>query len=172
MGMTALWRTARLTTLLVLAATPGLMRSPLLASGQAASLTDARKLLEGLWSLESFEVRTPGKPPIVLKGQGLLTYDNFGNLHMEVRADPAAAELLRAAGIVIDKGVISTDGKAILDVPNHTLTYFLEGQPKSGGGPLAANRKRYYELKGDTLTLTTRDDKGAPMSIAVWRRAH
>src|SRR6185369_7080058 len=167
MGMTAMWRAARVTAILVLAAGPGLTRAPLLAIGQTASLTDGRKLLEVLWSLESFEVRVPGKPPILLKGKGLLTYDNFGNLHMEIRADPAATEVLRAAGIVIDKGVISTDGKTIVDVPNHTLTYFLEGQPKSGGGPLATNRKRYYELKGDVLTLTTRDDKGAPMSIGV-----
>ena len=52
MGMTAMWRAARVTAILVLAAGPGLTRAPLLAIGQTASLTDGRKLLEGLWSLE------------------------------------------------------------------------------------------------------------------------
>lgn len=51
------------------------------------SLTAARKFLEGRWTLESFEVFPPGKPPIALKGAGTLNYDEFGNLRIEIRAD-------------------------------------------------------------------------------------
>ena len=51
------------------------------------SLTAARKFLEGRWTLESFEVFPPGKPPITLKGSGTLNYDEFGNLRIEIRAD-------------------------------------------------------------------------------------
>ena len=119
-------------------------------------------------------MRPPGKPPITLKGSGVLNYDDFGNLRMEIRADEASSDLLRAAGINIRDGVISTDGRTAIDLQNRTLTYFLEGQPSSmatGGGPLAPNRPRHWEVTADTLTLTTRDDSGAPLSISRWKRS-
>ena len=72
-----------------------------------------------------------GKAPITLKGSGVLNYDDFGNLRMEIRADQASSDLLRAAGIDIRDGVISTDGRTAIDLQNRTLTYFLEGQPSS-----------------------------------------
>jgi hypothetical protein len=139
----------------------------------AGSLTAARKYLEGRWGLESFEVRPPGKPPIMLKGSGTLNYDDFGNLTMEIRADQASSDLLRAAGINIRDGVISTTGRTVIDLQNRTLTYFLEGQRSSfetGGGPLALNRKRHWEVAEDVLTLTTKDDAGTPLSIGRWRK--
>ena len=137
------------------------------------SLTAARKYLEGRWGLESFEVRPPGKPPIMLKGSGVLNYDDFGNLTMEIRADQATSDLLRAAGIEIRDGVISTKGRTAIDLQNRTLTYFLEGQRSgyvTGGGPLAPNRPRHWEVTEDVLTLTTKDDAGAPLSISRWRK--
>jgi len=140
----------------------------------AGTISDARKFLEGRWSLESFEVRPPGKAPIVLKGSGVLNYDDFGNLRMEIRADQASSDLLRAAGIDIRDGVISADGRTAIDLQNHTLTYFIEGQRSSnltGGGPLALNRPRHWEVMGDLLTLTTRDDSGAPLSIGRWKKS-
>ena len=137
------------------------------------SLAAARKFLMGRWNLESFEVRPPGKAPILLKGQGVLNYDDFGNLNMEIRADQAASDLLRAAGLNIRDGVISTNGRTAIDLQNKTLTYFLEGQRSgyvTGGGPLALNRKRHYEVTQDSLTLTTQDEAGAPLSISRWKR--
>jgi hypothetical protein len=124
----------------------------------AGSLTAARKFLEGRWALESFEVFPPGKAPIVVKGQGSLNYDEFGNLQIEIRADQATSDLLRAAGIDIRDGRISSEGRTAVDLENHTLTYVVPGQ--AGTGPLALSRKRYWEVKADLLTLTTKDDAG------------
>ena len=138
------------------------------------SLAAARKFLMGRWALESFEVRPPGKSPILLKGSGVLNYDDFGNLNMEVRADQASSDILRAAGINVRDGVISTNGRTVIDLQNKTLTYFLEGQRSgfaTGGGPLAPSRPRHWEVTQDTLTLTTKDDAGAPLSISRWKRA-
>jgi len=140
----------------------------------AGSVTAARKFLEGRWVLESFEVYPPGKAPIALKGSGDLLYDDFGNLKMEIRADQQSSDLLRAAGIDIRDGVISTEGRTVIDLQNRTLTYFLEGQRSStatGGGPLALNRPRHWEVTADLLTLTTQDDAGAPLSISRWKRS-
>ena len=114
----------------------------------AGSLTAARKYLEGRWGLESFEVRPPGKPPITLKGSGVLNYDDFGNLTMEIRADQATSDLLRAAGIDIRDGVISTEGRTAIDLQNRTLTYFLEGQPSSVRPPAGARSPRTGRATG------------------------
>ena len=138
------------------------------------TVVEARKFLQGRWTLESFEVRPAGAAPINLQGSGSLNYDDFGNLRMEIRTDTATSDLLRAAGIAIQDGVISSDGRTVIDLPNKTLTYFIEGQRsslKTGGGPLALNRPRHWEVTADTLTLTTRDDSGAPYAISRWKRS-
>jgi hypothetical protein len=173
------WRIASLSALSMLlvvaigcAAAP--RQRPLPVGKVEGTLSDARKFLEGRWVLESFEVRPPGKSPILLKGSGVMNYDDFGNLRMEIKADQASADLLRAAGIEMRDGVISADGRTAIDQQNKTLTYFIEGQRSSnqtGGGPLALNRPRHWEVMGDVLTLTTRDDSGAPLSIGRWKRS-
>jgi hypothetical protein len=138
----------------------------------AGTLTSARKFLEGRWMLESFEVRPPGKPPITLKGQGTLAYDASGNLTMNIRTtDEKTSDLLRAAGIDIRDGVISTEGRTAVDMQNHTLTYFLQGQKPLIKGPLGMERPRHWVVEGDVLTLTTKDDAGQPLSIGRWRKS-
>jgi hypothetical protein len=135
------------------------------------SLTAARKFLQGRWVLESFEMYPPGKGPIALKGSGTLVYDEFGNLRMEIRADQASSDLLRASGIDIRDGVISTDGRTAVDLQNRTLTYMIKDQSPLIPGPLATNRPRHWDVKGDILTLTTKDDAGKPLSVGTWRRS-
>ena len=131
----------------------------------------ARKFLEGRWALESFEIRSADGKQVPLKGSGVLNYDDFGNLRMEIRADQASSDVLRAAGVNIRDGIISTDGRTAIDLQNKTLTYFLEGQPATGSGPLAMNRPRHWEVTQNQLTLTTRDDSGAPISVSKWKRS-
>ena len=135
------------------------------------TVASARKYLEGRWVLEAFEIRPPGKAPVALSGTGLLEYDDYGNLRMEIRTDGAAAEALREAGIELRDGVLSTEGRAAIDLQNRTLTYFVEGQAVAGGGALAMSRPRHWEVTADVLTLTTRDDDGAPLSVSRWKRS-
>lgn len=134
------------------------------------SIVSARAFLEGRWTLESFEVYPPGKPPITLKGSGTLSYDEFGNLKMDIRADQTTSDILRAAGVEISDGVISSNGRTVVDMQNKTLTYVMEGQPPSGTGPLATNRPRHWQVEGTLLTLTTQDDAGKPLSVGKWRK--
>jgi hypothetical protein len=139
------------------------------ASGPG-TLSSARKFLEGRWTLESFELRQPGTPPLILKGAGTLVYDDMGNLTMNIRADEASADLLRAAGVDIRDGVIATAGRTAIDLQNHTLTYVVQGQAPLIRGPLGTDRPRYWEVNGDMLTLTTKDGSGEPVSIGKWRK--
>jgi hypothetical protein len=139
----------------------------------AGTTTAARKFLEGRWILESFVVNPPGAQPITLKGSGVLTYDDFGNLDMNIKADEASSDLLRAGGVVIRDGVISTSGRTAIDVPNKTLTYVLDGQSsamKTGGGPLSPNRPRHWDVNGDVLTLTIKDTDGAAVAVSRWKK--
>ena len=138
----------------------------------ADSLTAARKLLEGRWALESFEVYPATGEPIRLSGAGTLEYDEFSNLKIEIRTDPATAEKLRVAGMQTNGGVLSSDGRAALDVQQKTLTYILQGQPTgaAASGPLGMNRKRHWQVEGGVLTLTTRDDAGKPTSVGRWKK--
>jgi hypothetical protein len=136
----------------------------------SGTLAAARSYLEGRWSLESFEVYPLGKPPITVKGSGSLLYDAFGNLRIEIRADQETSGLLRAAGIDIKDGVISSDGRTVVDMQNHTITYVVPDQ--SGvTGPLALNRPRHWTVDGTLLTLTTQDDNGQPLSVGKWRKS-
>ena len=134
------------------------------------TLAAARRYLEGRWALESFELHQAGKAPLVLKGSGLLVYDNMSNLRMEIRADEASGDALRAAGIDIRDGLISTDGYTAIDLQNRTLTYRVAGQDPLVRGPLGLHRPRHWEVTADTLVLTTKDEAGLPLSVGRWKR--
>ena len=110
----------------------------------------------------------------MLKGSGVLNYDDFGNLRMEIRADEASSDLLRAAGITIRDGVISTDGRTVIDLQNRTLTYFLEGQPSSlttGGGP--ARPESAAALGGHRRHAHADDPRRQRRAVAIsrWKRS-
>ncbi len=141
--------------------------------GQGAqSLSAARKFLQGRWALESFEVFPAGQPAILLKGSGTLNYDDFGNMRIEIRADEKSADLLRAAGVEMQDGVISSDGWAAVDMQKRTLTYVLKDAAgrTAVAGPLSAVRPRHWEVKGDLLILSTKDDNGKTLSTGRWRK--
>ena len=133
------------------------------------TLASARKYLEGRWVLESFEIYDKGKP-VKITATGTLLYDDMSNLKMDIRADQASSDALRAAGIDIRDGVISTDGRTAIDLQNRTLTYVVDGQAPLIRGPLGAHRPRHWVVDADTLTLTTKDDAGQPTSIGRWKR--
>jgi hypothetical protein len=132
----------------------------------------AREYLEGRWTLVSFTVYPPGASPVQVKGSGTLVYDDFGNLTMDLNVDEAGAAVMQKAGIPIEKGRFSSSGRTIVDMQGRSLTYVLESQPAVGGtaGPLAMSRPRYWTRDGNTLTLTTKDDKGQPLSVGKWQK--
>ena len=139
----------------------------------AGTLTAARKYLEGRWTLESFEVFPPGKPSIAVKGDGTLLYDEYGNLKIDIRTDQATGDALSKVGIVLNKGEIASEGRTVINLQDHTLTYVIEGQAGHGferGGPLGIDRPRHWQVEGNILTLTTKDDAGKPLSIGKWRK--
>jgi hypothetical protein len=138
----------------------------------AGTTKAARDYLEGRWSLLSFEVMPPGRDRIQVSGAGTLSYDAYGNLKMDIRVDDATSRALAGAGIPLENGVLSTEGRVAVDMTRKTLTYVLEGQPPIGAtsGPLATNRPRYWDVEGNILTLSTRDDSGNVLSVGRWQK--
>jgi hypothetical protein len=137
------------------------------------TLTAARKYLEGRWGLVSFEVFPPGKPPIRVTGDGMLTYDAFGNLEARIKVPKDSALILEAAGIPTTNGAFSTSGRTAIDLQARTLTYIFSGQPPLGApsGPLALNRPRHWQVEDNVLTLTTKDKDGTILSVTRWQKA-
>ena len=138
----------------------------------ADPLVAARWQLEGRWDLISYEIFPPGRAKIELKGRGTMIYDDFGNLEMNIRVDDRTARALDAAGIPTTKGELLTRGRTVIDVKDSSLVFVLQGQPAYGApsGPLALNKRRYWQVDGDVITMTTRDDAGAPLSIGKWKK--
>jgi hypothetical protein len=136
------------------------------------SLTAARQYLEGRWSLVSYQIFPAGQPPIRLDGNGTLSYDEFGNMDIEIRVEPATAQTLERAGIASDEGVISTKGRTAVDMQARTLTYVLAGQPTfvAPAGPLALNLPRHWVVNGSVLTLTTKAADGRTLSEGKWQK--
>ena len=159
---------------------PGPLNKPIKqgpVSTGAGSLAEARKYLEGRWKLTSYVIRPPGQAPIELiqGGSGTLSYDGFGNLDMQIRVtDPKIADDLRRAGIPLNEGVLSAGGRTAIDMQARTLTFILEGQSplstNAPAGPLAMARPRYWEVNGNVLTLTTKDDGGQTVSVSRWEK--
>lgn len=135
------------------------------------TLAAARAFLKGRWLLESFEVRLPNEPIVTLKGGGFLTYDESGNLSMNIRADEKSSDILRAGGVDIRDGAITAEGRTAIDMQKHTLTYILRGQAPLVKGPLGTDKPRYWAVEGDTLVLSTKDQAGQTVSVGRWRRS-
>ena len=159
-----------------------LITAPLIADQRGpvdkgpGTLAAARKYLEGVWQLQTFDIMPPGQAPIHLtrdNGKGTLVYDDFGNLTMDITVDAPTAKLLAAAGIATKNGSLYSKGKTAVDVQGRTLRFLLEGQPPTGAqsGPIALNRLRYWEVEGNVLTLSTKDDQGKVVSVGKWEKA-
>lgn len=135
------------------------------------TVNQARQYLEGTWSLVSFTIYPPSGAAIDMKGTGTLVYDDFNNMTMDLNADPGSAALLAKAGIPMEGNRFSSKGKVIVDMQNKTLRYVLEGQHIGvTTGPMAIDRLRHWEVTGNTLTLTTKDDAGKPLSVGKWQK--
>jgi len=135
------------------------------------TVNQARQYLQGNWSLVSFTIYDANAAPFVMKGSGTLVYDDYNNMTMDLVADEGSAGLLAKAGVPMEKNRFSTKGKTIVDMQNKTLRYVLEGQYVGvTTGPMAIDRLRHWEVNGNTLTLTTRDNSGKPLSVGVWQK--
>jgi len=136
------------------------------------TLEQARRYLQGRWVLVSMDLFPPNQPPIHAAAEGSMQYDDFGNMDVELRLNPATANLAESIGIHSANGIVSTTGRTVIDINNHSISYVLEGQAavRPALSPLDTNRPRFWEVAGPTLTLRTKDENGTVLSVSVWRK--
>jgi hypothetical protein len=137
------------------------------------TLTEARARLTGSWTLLKLDLFPPGEPPIHEAASGILNYDEYSNLKVDLKLTPAAVKLAQKIGIPITPdGTLTTTGHAVIDLERRALSYVFEGQSpmRQAKHPLDTNLPRYWELKDNELTLRTRDEQGTVLSVAVWRK--
>lgn len=136
------------------------------------SLSEARTYLEGRWMLLSWRLFRVSQPALELGGSGTLLYDGFGNMHIEIRVDEATGLLLEQEGIPATRGVISVAGRTVVDRDSRTITFVLDGQPVIApeDGPLSSRHPRHWDVNGNVLTLTTRNDHGEALLESRWQK--
>jgi hypothetical protein len=136
------------------------------------TIAEARKYLQGRWTFVSMEIFPAGQPPIKVKGTGTLVYDEFANMDVEIHVDPETVKQVEKIGIPVPNGVIQTKGQTLIDMSGHTLRYVREGEDviRPLTHALDIGRPRYWEAEANQLTLRTKDDKGAVLSVSVWRK--
>ena len=134
----------------------------------AGTLTSARKFLEGRWSLESFQVFPAGKPPVTIKGQGTVTYDDFSNLTMDVRADEASVQALRDAGVEVTRRLL--DDRPRRRGHAEEDAHLRREQGRIDRGPDRAARPEPAALLGGRRGQADADDEGRRRQAAVRER--
>lgn len=120
----------------------------------AGSLTEARKQIEGTWTLQSFTSYAPDGAEHPIKAKGRLTYDAFGNLELTGNfEDPA--DVARAG-----KQTLTFKGRAVIDPAKQLIVLAdIQGNVPATAVPeeMSPDRVRHYEVTAKTLTLTTRE---------------
>ncbi|PWT82073.1 MAG: hypothetical protein C5B57_09355 [Blastocatellia bacterium] len=135
------------------------------ASGPGAVET-ARRALQGTWTLTALELApSPDAARVPVRATGTLVYDEFGNLTIDARTtDPAAPVAAR------ESNLLSFKGRAVIDAPKSELKLMDLTGNVNPDEVLSPERRRRFQVNGDTLTLSSFDERGQVMSVATWRR--
>jgi hypothetical protein len=130
------------------------------------SMEATRRQLQGTWELLSLESSpSPGTPRVAIKASGSLVYDEYGNLRIDAHTvDPAAPAAAR------ESAVLNFKGRAAIDPVKKELQLLDMTGNADPTEVLAPERKRRFEIDGDTLKLSSIDEKGEPVAVSLWRR--
>jgi hypothetical protein len=133
----------------------------------AGTLEAIRRQLEGKWELTSLQVIDAGGKAVPVAATGRMAYDAYGNLDLDVEiTDAATLKALEPRNTNWD-----LKGRAVIDAAKSSLR--VQDAVSTGGGAAPDNieRIRFYEFKGDTLTLTAKDASGKTTGVTAWKRA-
>jgi hypothetical protein len=143
----------------------------------------ARKELEGQWVLVSLRVTAADGRQSDIEATGSLDVDQYSVVQIEYRMSDAGLKALAAIGINYPNPVISTKGRAAIDVQHRQITYVdkeLEQKARDydrdvaarRANPFALERVRHYTIDPDgLLILSTRYDDGKDAMVSRWKRS-
>ena len=128
----------------------------------ADTAADLQKKFVGSWKLISIEGLNPNQPPVSGKPFGIIMYDHTGHMAVQiVRGDrPAfpngAAEATDKERAQAYSTYIAYYGTYTFEPENHIVIHHLEGSITPG--QIGQDNIRYFELKGNRLTLSVAND--------------
>ena len=162
---------------------PSARQRPIETSRVATSgdtLENARRALQGTWALVSLNVNAPDGRKAAVEAAGTLVSDAFGNLSIEYRMSPGGQKMLESVGVTTPNPVITTTGRAVIDVDKRLITYVsdkADAKPFDAelaarrNNPFALERPRSYAVDADgLLTLTTHYDDGQDAAVSRWKK--
>jgi hypothetical protein len=125
------------------------------------SLEAVRRQLQGKWELVAVETFDAAGTSTTHRGDGLLTFDEFGTVTATGRLDDAP-----------DAGnLVTFSGRAVIDTARHLIVLVpptgTAGEHHAAAVPDPA---RQYLLQGSVLTLTVQDPGGHPRVRTTWHR--
>jgi lipocalin-like protein len=143
----------------LLALTLVLCFAPAFAADTAA---DLQRKFVGSWKLISIEGPSPNQQPINGKTFGIIMYDNTGHMAVQiVRGDrPAfpsgASQATDQERAQAYSTYVAYYGTYTFEPENHIVIHHLEGSITPG--QIGQDNIRYFELKGNRLTLSVAND--------------
>lgn len=158
--------------------TTGLL-SALLALGSLASETSFAQTVDaesakvtqafvGAWTLGSFESFGADGETTRRPMGGSIVYSQSGRMSAQLMPEGYEKRTAPANGTVDRRGYTAYYGRFEIDSEAGTVTHHVEGSinPEWVGRGLV----RYYEIDGDTLKLSLRDEDGRTTGTLTWRR--
>jgi hypothetical protein len=128
----------------------------------ADTAADLQKKFVGSWKLISIEGPNPNQPPINGKAFGIIMYDNTGPMAVQiVRGDRPAFPNGSAKATDKERAKAYSTytayyGTYTFEPENHIVIHHLEGSITPG--QIGQDNIRYFELKGNRLTLSVAND--------------
>ncbi len=134
------------------------------ATGAGASaLSTVRARLQGNWDLQSTETYPAPGEVVSLAAQGLLTYDDFGNLSLQATITDDAEQA----------AFWNISGRVAIDVFNQRMVFTkidANLDPDTLPGEISPDQVRYFEFRDDLLITTVWDERGRTIAETVWKK--
>ena len=132
----------------------------------AGSVEAERRRLKGSWQLERLQMLSQAGEMLVVQAQGVLTYDDYGNLTMKGTVTGSTD---------IDPAALNISGRATIDPDKHTIRIMdvtsATPDDRRVDPSIDPNRLRHYEFVGvDELKTTVVDASGKTTASATWKR--
>lgn len=132
----------------------------------AGTVENERRRLKGTWQLASLQMLSQSGEMLVVQAQGVLTYDDFGNLTMKGTVTGSTD---------IDPAALNISGRATIDPDKHTIRIMdvtsATPDDRRVDPSIDPKKVRHYEFTGvDELKTTVVDAAGKTTASATWKR--
>ena len=132
----------------------------------AGSVESERRRLKGSWQLASLQMLSQSGEMLLVQAQGVLTYDDFGNLAMKGTITGSTD---------IDPSALNMSGRAVVDPDRHTIRILdvssATPDDRRVDPSIDPKHVRHYEFVNDNeLKTTVVNAEGKTTASAIWKR--